>query len=112
MARGGRREGAGRKAGASTKRTREIADKAMAEGLTPLEFMLNVLRDEKLAFKERYAAAVDAAPYLHPKLANVQHSGDAENPVETVTRIELTTPDDYSPNRAAAEADTHIHRVS
>ena len=81
MARGGRRQGAGRKVGASTKRTREIANKAMAEGLTPLEFMLNVLRDEKNDFKDRYAAAVDAAPYLHPKLAAVEHSGNQDSPV-------------------------------
>ena len=112
MPRGGRREGAGRKLGAATRRTREIANKAASDGLMPLEYMLAVLRDETKPDKDRYAAAVDAAPYLHPKLSAVQHSGDAENPVETVTRIELTTPDDHRPNRAAAEADTHIHRVS
>lgn len=41
MARGGKREGAGRKLGAVTKRTREIADRALAEGKAPLEVMLD-----------------------------------------------------------------------
>jgi len=40
MTHGGKREGAGRKPGAVTKRTREIADQALAEGKSPLEVML------------------------------------------------------------------------
>ena len=43
---GGARKGAGRKAGSATKRTREIADKAAENGITPLEFMLDVMRQE------------------------------------------------------------------
>ena len=35
--------------GAANKRTREIAEAAMAEGITPLEYMLAVLRDESIA---------------------------------------------------------------
>jgi hypothetical protein len=44
MAHGGKREGAGRKLGAVTKRTREIADRALAEGKSPLEVMLDNMR--------------------------------------------------------------------
>lgn len=44
MARGGAREGSGRKTGAVTKRTREIADKALAAGISPLEVMLDNMR--------------------------------------------------------------------
>jgi hypothetical protein len=44
MARGGKREGAGRPAGSVTKRTREIADRALAEGKSPLEVMLDNMR--------------------------------------------------------------------
>lgn len=44
MPRGGKREGSGRKKGAVTKRTREIADRATAEGKTPLEIMLENMR--------------------------------------------------------------------
>jgi len=50
MARGGKREGAGRPAGAVTKRTREIAEKAIATGMTPLDVMLsNMLHFQKVA---------------------------------------------------------------
>lgn len=44
MSRGGKREGAGRPAGAVTKRTREIADRALSEGKSPLEVMLDNMR--------------------------------------------------------------------
>lgn len=44
MARGGKRDGAGRKLGAVTKRTRAIADQALAEGKAPLEVMLDNMR--------------------------------------------------------------------
>lgn len=71
MARGGARAGAGRPKGAAAKRTREIADKAASEGLTPLEFMLQVLRDETAEMGARFEAAKAAAPYVHPRLANV-----------------------------------------
>jgi hypothetical protein len=44
MAGGGKRIGSGRKLGAATRKTREIADKAAAEGITPLEVHLSNMR--------------------------------------------------------------------
>jgi hypothetical protein len=44
MSRGGKREGAGRPKGALTKKTRLIAEQAMAEGTTPIEVMLKAMR--------------------------------------------------------------------
>src|SRR4051812_24395551 len=44
MPRGGRREGAGRKQGSLTIRTRKIAERAAAEGKTPLDVMLDNMR--------------------------------------------------------------------
>lgn len=44
MAHGGKRSGAGRPTGAVTLRTREVAEKALAEGKTPLEVMLDNMR--------------------------------------------------------------------
>lgn len=81
MARGGKREGAGRPAGAVTKRTREAAEKASADGLTPLSYMLSILRDEDADPKERMWAAEKAAPYVHAKLASVEHSGKDGGPM-------------------------------
>ena len=66
MARGGRRPGSGRKPGSANKRTREVADKAAADGITPLEVMLNTMKalwedalddDGKLANIEKALAA-------------------------------------------------------
>ncbi|MDK4703889.1 hypothetical protein PH562_16685 [Rhizobium sp. CNPSo 4062] len=92
MARGGKRDGAGRPAGAATKRTREMAEKAAEEGITPLDFMLKVLRDEAATMDNRMWAAEKAAPYVHAKLASVEVTGDPDKPVQTVTRIELVAP--------------------
>jgi hypothetical protein len=78
---GGKRPGAGRKQGSLTQRTQEIVAKAAAQGLMPLEYMLNVLRDESQPHDERFKAAINAAPYLHPKLSSVEHKGDADNPL-------------------------------
>lgn len=86
MARGGKREGAGRPSGAITRRTREVAEKAASEGLTPLEFMLNVLRDEAAPFDSRCWAAEKAAPYVHAKLASVEHTGEDGGPLQIIIR--------------------------
>ena len=91
MAHGGPREGAGRKVGSTTKKTRAIADRALAEGLTPLEFMLSVLRDEQADKAQRFEAAKAAAPYVHPRLSNVEAKVDAS--VEaSLTLVELVAP--------------------
>ena len=125
MPRGGKREGAGRKSGALTERTREVAEKAIASGKTPLEIMLdNMAHFQQVAldaeatldgltateFSEQVPAnatpedqfkfllaqvkktasfrqaaqdaARDAAPYIHPKLAAIEHSGPGGGPIE------------------------------
>jgi hypothetical protein len=74
MPRGGKREGAGRPPGAATVKTREIADAAALEGLTPLEYMLSVLRDESRTEHTRMDAAKAAAPYVHARLSNVDQN--------------------------------------
>lgn len=101
--RGGARKGAGRKAGSATQKTREIADKAAAAGITPLEVMLENMDfahskaslllqglleggaevpegfdqfKELLRFRGiAQECAKDAAPYIHPKLAAIEHTG-------------------------------------
>lgn len=125
MARGGKRKGAGRPAGAITKRTREVAERALATGMSPLDVMLDNMRHfqqvaldaeatlEGLTAEEFSAqvapntspedqfkfllaqvkktagfrqmaqdAARDAAPYVHPKLASVEHSGPNGGPIK------------------------------
>jgi hypothetical protein len=66
---GGRRKGSRNKASAAKER-------AIAKsGLTPLEFMLKVMRDEKVLVVVRLDAAKAAASYVHPKLSSVTHGG-------------------------------------
>lgn len=89
--RGGARQGAGRKPGSATTKTREVADKAAAAGITPLEYMLKVMRTPPKAGLKgsawvsavmlRFEAAKAAAPYMHPRLAAVEHTGKGGGPV-------------------------------
>lgn len=91
---GGKRAGAGRKPGTKSSKTKEIADRLMASGVTPLEVMLMALRyhtdlvvaelakgdvaDKAVIVAELGLAstyAKDAAPYMHPRLNAVDHSG-------------------------------------
>lgn len=86
MTRGGKRTGAGRPKGAATRKTKEIADRASAEGVTPLEVMLKAMREhyDKREYDAAAAIAKDAAPYMHAKLASVQHTGRGGGPIQTV----------------------------
>lgn len=70
MPRGGKREGAGRKKGAATRINEEARRAAHATGITPLEYMLGVLRDPSQPNDRRDDMAKAAAPYLHARLSN------------------------------------------
>jgi hypothetical protein len=72
---GGARSGAGRPKGAASRFNDEARAKAAAEGITPLEYMLKLLRDERQSQEVRIDVAKAAAPYLHARLAAVEHSG-------------------------------------
>jgi hypothetical protein len=76
---GGARPGAGRKPGSLNKKTAErkaAVERALA-GTTPLDVMMSAMRraakegDLSLALE----AAKAAAPYVHPRLAAIEHSG-------------------------------------
>lgn len=73
---GGKRPGAGRKKGSPNKRTAALQAAVEAEGITPLAFLLQIMRDEVGDPRDRMAAAIAAAPYVHAKLAAIEHSGD------------------------------------
>lgn len=79
MPRGGARKGAGRKRTADTpegKLRRDLALKALKEGTTPLEVILEAMKDAYETDGARAALpyAKEAAPYVHPKLSNVDTS--------------------------------------
>lgn len=108
----------GRQKGTVNKRTAAklaLVEQATSEGISPLEVMLGAMREAWGNGDKAGAAnfAKDAAPYIHPKLSNVQHSGDADNPLETVTRIELSAPEGINgSNRTAPETHPGIYRTS
>jgi hypothetical protein len=94
--RGGKRNGAGRKKGSISKTTaigKEAIIKAAAEGITPLDFLLGTMRNEETDFHTRLDAAKAAAPYMHPRLASVEHSGDEESPLVVRNKIEVVVVD-------------------
>jgi hypothetical protein len=81
MARGGFRSGAGRPKGAKNRRTRlqeEASKQALKGGITPLEFLLGIMRDENEAKGVRMAAAKAALPYCHPRLSATHIVGDEQ----------------------------------
>lgn len=92
---GGAGRGQGRKKGAATKKTRAIADKLADDGgLTPLEYMLQTLRETPDELRRQHKAgeitadefvlrlakltdrrddaAKSAAPYIHPRLSSIE----------------------------------------
>ena len=71
MAQGGARPGAGRKPGSRDKLARETAEKVAAEGVTPLDYLLSVMRSETEEPARRIDAAKAAAPYVHARLNTV-----------------------------------------
>lgn len=78
MTRGGKRENAGRKAGTPNKATAERQAEVAASGITPLDYMLQILRDASKPLEDRMEAAKSAAPFVHPKLAAVELSGSLD----------------------------------
>lgn len=78
--RGGARPGAGRPAGSKNQRSADIARQAAESGITPIEVMLNAMRelwDQGSSEAKREAARIakDAAPYIHPRLSNIDQTG-------------------------------------
>lgn len=99
MPSGGAREGAGRKKGAATRMNEEARAKAAEGGLMPLDYMLSILRDEDMPADARMDAAKAAAPYVHAKLASVEHTGALEVTTQTKEQRDAAV-------AAAARADT------
>ena len=81
----------GRKKGTPNKKTSEQAKKILASGISPLEYMLEVMRteipddidpaDKALLMARKLDAAKAAAPYVHARLASVEvdHSGSIQH---------------------------------
>lgn len=71
----------GRQKGSRNKATAAKAAEIAASGLTPLDYMLKVMRDDTADASRRDWAAGAAAPYVHPRLAAIEHTGKDGGPV-------------------------------
>jgi hypothetical protein len=65
-------------------------------GETPLEFLLSVMRDKNNCLRDRTDAAKAAAPYVHPKLAQVTLGGESDQPL-TVQIVRFSWENDARP---------------
>lgn len=90
----------GRPAGSPNKATAAKAREIAASGLTPLDYMLGILRDEKADPAQRFEAAKNAAPYVHPRLSSVEAKVDADV-TSRVRKIERTIIDPVNPDAAS-----------
>lgn len=84
MSRGGPRPGGGRPKGSINRVTAEFRAEAAAAGLMPLDHMLAILRNPDIPDARRDWAAEKAAPYLHAKLASVEHKGDTGGQLQII----------------------------
>lgn len=80
-----------RKTGVATSKTRKVASETSTAAVTPLEVILETMNSFRAAGELEKAAALAkaAAPYIHPKLTAVEHTGKDGGDIVTVTRIEL-----------------------
>ena len=85
---GGRRPGAGRKPGGRNKRTLATIAAAEASGITPLDYMLRVMRNKRAGAVARLDAAKAAAPYVHARLASIEVKGNGEHPLEHTVKAD------------------------
>ena len=68
---GGKRSGAGRPRGARNIRSEETAREIEESGLTPLQYLMDIVRDEEAPRKDRIECARAAAPFVHARLSSV-----------------------------------------
>ena len=90
MPSGGYRIGAGRPKGSINLKSIELITNASNAGMTPMEYMLDVMRDENASKKERAWAAEKAAPYIHARPAPIQQKINIELPaIETCKDVPI-----------------------
>lgn len=82
MSRGGARPNSGRPKGGANKLNDEARRKALADGISPLEYLLGIMRDDLMDLEKRIDAAKAAAPYVHARLQATTVTGADEGPVK------------------------------
>ena len=85
MSHGGRRPGSGRKKTSVNKLDAAARKIAIESGITPLDYMLDIMRDPERTDAQRMEAARGAAPYVHARLAHIERKEDVS--VSFVARL-------------------------
>ena len=109
---GGKRTGAGRKKETQNKVNAALREKLNAGGIAPLEFMLQVMRDAYQDLVVRLEMAKAAAPYLHPRLQAIEHSGKDEETIPRSITVKFISENEVSaqsPNRREAGDANRVH---
>lgn len=82
---GGRSKGTPNK---TTQAAKELAIRAAAAGVSPLEFMLGLMRDDTADAHARLDAAKAAAPYIHPRLSSIEMVAHVTNHEAALDELE------------------------
>ncbi len=92
MAKGGKRQGAGRPKGSRDKGKAAIAALEALSGKTPIELWTSILVNPESPLELRLQVAKELAPYIHPKLSSVESNINAtiahENTLDRVASLE------------------------
>ena len=89
----------GRKKGTPNRATAAQRAEIAASGLTPLDYMLAVMRDETEPAERRMWAAAKAAPYVHPRMSAVAVTGHLTRSHEDcLAELERHPRDEETPN--------------
>jgi hypothetical protein len=77
-----------------------------AQGITPLDYMVGIVRNEEEDKSVRLDAAKAAAPYVHARLQAVTLAGDPDKPlkVENMSDLEAARRLAFLMTKAAADA--------
>jgi len=98
---GGARRGAGRPRGSVSSRHVDLVASMMDGRKTPLEYLMDVMTDEKADEKRRDWAAEKAAAFLHPRPQPVARSVEIDLP-DTSTVVGITVALDAITKAAAS----------
>ena len=106
--RGGTRIGSGRPPGARNKKTVQTQAAIEKSGLTPLEYMIGVMRNKKNDERVRLEAAHHAAPYVHARLSTTDLTVNAEQPSIVELQAKLRMYLDTNPALLSDLMDDHL----
>ena len=90
MSHGGRRPGSGRKRSGVSRLDAAARQQALESGISPLDYMLSIMRHPDSTAAQKMEAAKGAAPYVHARLAHVESKAEAT--VSFVARLPSPAP--------------------